>query len=82
MDWFLYDNGLHHERVNHEIEFLHNSPVFNRFLSNVAVTLSLRVSHYRSSRLEMFSKIGFLENFAEFTGNTCASVSYFIKLQA
>ena len=37
---------------------------------------------YRSSRSQIFFKIGALKNFAKFSGNTCARVSFLIKLQA
>ena len=35
-----------------------------------------------SGRLEVFCEKGVLRNFAKFTGNTCARVSFLIKLQA
>ena len=38
--------------------------------------------YYRSSRPEVFCEKGVLKNFAKFTGNTCARVSFLIKLQA
>ena len=37
---------------------------------------------YRSSRPEKFCKKGVLRNFAKFQENTCARVSFLIKLQA
>ena len=37
---------------------------------------------YRGSHPEVFYKKGVLRNFAKFTGNTCARVSFLIKLQA
>ena len=38
-------------------------------------------SRYKSSCPEVFSKKGILRDFAKFTGNTCAGVSFLIKLQ-
>ena len=43
--------------------------------------LKLFFEGYRSSCPEVFCKKGFLRNFAKFTGNTCARVSFLIKLQ-
>ena len=33
MDWFLYDNGLRHERVNLQI-FSRNNPQLDKLLEN------------------------------------------------
>ena len=40
----------------------------------------LIVNIFRSSRPEVFCKEGILRNFTKFTGNTCARVSFLIKL--
>ena len=43
--------------------------------------VSKPVLKHRSSRSEIFCKKCFLRNFAKFTGNTCARVSFLLKLQ-
>ena len=43
--------------------------------------LRLFFEGYRSSYPEVFCKKVFLKNFAKFTGNTCARVTFLIKLQ-
>ena len=35
-----------------------------------------KLTSFRSSRSQMFFKIGILKNFAIFTGNACAGVSF------
>ena len=68
MSWFLYDNGLRHERVNSPCN-CQKSLLMNRF-----------ISPYRSSRPEMFCKKSVLRNFAKFTIKHLCKSPFFNKV--
>ena len=59
--------------------FRSSSIFFNKIECNHVRSTS---SPVRSSHPEVFCKKAVLRNFAKFTGNTCARVSFLIKLQA
>ena len=54
----------------------------NIILRKVKIYYSFKRIQLRSSRPEVFCKKGVLRNFAKFTWNTCARVSFLITLQA
>ena len=73
MDWFLYDNALHHEWVNKKITeqvmyalFTYNKS--SKYLGRKKCNQKIHHVKYRSNGLQMFFKIGFLKNFANFIG--------------
>ena len=79
MAWFLYDNGLRHERIKNY-----------RFLGIYKIKLDKRHKNFepnllsRSSRLEVLccvEKVS-LENTQNSQKSTCAKVSFLLKLQA
>ena len=48
MDWFLYDNGLRHERVNIiNVSFLHVSPQNIRKSGFLTFSVGRDMEHYR-----------------------------------
>ena len=55
--------------------------VFISFDTIKSIYISILITH-RSNRREVFCKKSVLRNFAKFTRNTCARVSFLIKLQA
>ena len=69
MDWFLYDNGLRHKRVNHS--------TFNQGRESGVRLIITRSSHQRWS-----VKRGALKNFANFTGKHLCWSLFLTMLQS
>ena len=69
MDWFLYDNGLCHKRVNHS--------TFNQGRESGVRLIITRSSHQRWS-----VKRGALKNFANFTGKRLCWSLFLTMLQS
>ena len=53
MEWFLYNNGLRHERLNFNIDIIDNRDIKNRHLSR-------KVLHLNDSGSKLLARI-FLE---------------------
>ena len=74
MDWFLYDNGLRHERVKH-IKSLNGKTYFKNFAANASL-------YFRELRSLSLLLITSNENFANLTGKHLCWNLFLIKLQA
>ena len=76
---------LFHSSINHQEHFFHRTLITSYFRP-VNIAKFLRTSFLdntsRSSRLEMFFKIGVLKRFANFTGKHLHGILFLKKLQA
>ena len=54
MDWFLYDNGLHHERVNRRSWILRETYWISKDVTGVALTIYLNSSAEMNSKCPQF----------------------------
>ena len=80
MDWFLYDNGLRHERVKFRIKVSSKNPRKKSLsdMSDWALCAHLRQAYlgsYRTSKMERFAKIASnLQQYQSFFFNNVAGL--------
>ena len=86
MDWFLYDNGLRHERVNSVVQFLPSYVVPTYTVLNIQKHFLSFEKHYyyfifsKSRNRKCSVRKYILRNFAKFTGKHLCQSLFFHKV--